>query len=171
MSMVMGPVWQQHRILPPPAKAPLAGSNLDEGWHRRLGANGIDHGGDLVEWNDHKWAPPTPAQARLLAELAVVADGYAAVLSQQFTGCTTRPKDYCQECFEVSVATQAPPLPPEAVNPLVFETSTSDPAQFWPLVMLWHEAGHIDDVEISGLEEHPPIASLSITSLLREKAD
>jgi hypothetical protein len=115
--------------------------------------------------------PPTPAQARLLAKLAAVADGYAAVLGQQFTGCTTRPKDYCQECFEVSVATQAPPLPPEAENPLVFDTSTSDPAQFSPLVMLWHEGGHIDDVEISGLEEHPPIASLNITSLLHEEAD
>lgn len=118
-----------------------------------------------------RMGPPTPAQALLLAELAAVADGYAAVLGQQFTGCTTRPKDYCQECFEVAVAAQAPRLPPEAENPLVFETSTSDPAQFSPLVMLWHEGGHIDDVEISGLEEHPLIASLNITSLLREEAD
>ncbi|WP_298042421.1 hypothetical protein [uncultured Citricoccus sp.] len=115
--------------------------------------------------------PPTLAQARLLAELAAVGDDYAAILGQQFTGCTTRPKDYCQECFEVSVATQAPRLPPQAENPLVFDTSTSDPAQFSPLVMLWHEGGHVDDVEISYIDEHPPIASLSINSLLHEEAD
>lgn len=114
---------------------------------------------------------PSPAQSRLLAELVRVADDYAAVLGQQFTDCTTRPKDYCEECFEVSVAAQAPPLPREAENPLVFDASTSDPAQPAPLVMLWHEGGRVDDVEISGLEEHPPIASLSIISLLHEDAD
>ncbi len=115
--------------------------------------------------------PPTPAQSRLLAELVRVAEGYAAVLRQQFTDCKTRPKEYCEECFELSVAAQTPPLPPEAENPLVFDASTSDPSQTALLVMLWHEGRRVDDLEISYLEEHPPIASLSINSLLHEDAD
>ncbi|MBB5748998.1 hypothetical protein [Micrococcus sp. TA1] len=100
-----------------------------------------------------------------------VAEGYAAVLRQQFTDCKTRPKEYCEECFELSVAAQTPPLPPEAENPLVFDASTSDPSQTALLVMLWHEGRRVDDLEISYLEEHPPIASLSINSLLHEDAD
>jgi hypothetical protein len=116
-------------------------------------------------------AHPSPAQSRLLAELVRVAEDYAAVLGQQFTDCTTRSKDYCEECFELSVAAQAPPLPPEAENPLVFDASASGPAQPALSVMLWHEGGHVDDVEISGPDEHPPIESLSIESLLHEDVD
>jgi hypothetical protein len=106
--------------------------------------------------------PPTDAQKAIFRQILEHAGSLALVLEAQFASCRTAPAEHCDECFDIEVGKDVPLIPAEAERPIGFgaDINSSD-AMAW--VLLWHEEGRVDGLEISWIEEpHPALADLVI---------
>lgn len=102
---------------------------------------------------------PTAEQRQLLDQLPPVAGELGPVLAAQFAACRTEPTEDCDECFYVSVPAGTPLVPPDAECPLYwFEAGPKGDG-----VLVWHENGVVDFVEIMFFDEHPTLADIGIT--------
>lgn len=106
--------------------------------------------------------PPTPAQRTLLDQVSGAPGEVADVLREQFAACLTRTDDDCPECFYLEPTDGASRLPNGTECPIMFGAIVAgDPEG--ALVLVWHEEGLVDWIEISWFgDEHPTLNSLTI---------
>jgi hypothetical protein len=105
---------------------------------------------------------PTPAQQAILRQIVEHAGDLASVLEAQFASCRTAPEGHCEECFAIEVGGDVPLLPADTERPIGFAADINgSEAMAW--VLLWHEDGRVDGLEISWIEDpHPALADLVI---------
>lgn len=106
--------------------------------------------------------PPSNAHQAIFRQILEHAGDLASVLEAQFESCVTAPAEHREECFDIKVGGDVPLLAADTDRPIGFgaEINGSD-ALAW--VLLWHEGGPVDGVEISWIEEpHPALADLVI---------
>lgn len=106
--------------------------------------------------------PPSAAQQAIFRQIVEHAGDLASVLEAQFASCRTVTEEHCEECFAIEVGGDVPLLPADTERPIGFaaDINGSEPVAW---VLLWHEDGRVDDVEISWIEEpHPALADIVI---------
>ncbi len=107
--------------------------------------------------------PPLDPQRHLMRQIVEHSGDLAPILQAQFSSCRTAREEHCPECFRLGVTGAVPLLPTETDCPLSFDAEirgmngVGDHVQ----VLLWHEDGRINSIEISGvLDPHPAVGDL-----------
>lgn len=108
------------------------------------------------------YGPPTAQQLIVLRQIQERAGGLASVLEKQFDASLTALDSDCPECFEIEVHGGVRLLPEDVECPLSFEAVIRGREDI-ALVLLWHEDGLVNGVEISWFEDpHPVLPDLRI---------
>lgn len=104
--------------------------------------------------------PPTDAQRAIFRQIVEHAGSVASVLEVQFSAGTTKSKEHCEECFDIAVGADVPLLPEDTECPFGFGANIKGfEAMAW--VLVWHEGGRVEGVEISWIDDpHPALADL-----------
>jgi hypothetical protein len=109
-----------------------------------------------------QYRPPSAQQCAVLQQIVEHAGDLAAVLEKQFAVSLSVADPGCPECFEIEVRGGVRLLPEDVERPLAFGAVIRGREDL-ATVLLWHEDGLVDGVEISWSEDpHPALADLTI---------
>lgn len=109
---------------------------------------------------------PSKTQRALLDKLIAAAEpGLAAALQSQFEGALVAPEEHCSECFKLKPANRSVRLPRGVGRPVSFDIAETAEATTAVDVLLWHEGGYIESVEISWVgDAHPKLEDIDLES-------
>lgn len=133
----------------------------DSGRHRGQRAVPQDCGPYAGHMDSH---PPTGPQRALLGQIVEHAGELAPTLEVHFNAARTLPDPDvdCGECFNIEVQPGVRPLPAGTKCPLCFDALNKGVLD-GTLVLLWHEDGLVNGVEIAWVEDpHPALNDLLI---------
>lgn len=105
---------------------------------------------------------PSDSQREIFRQVVQHAGELADVLEAQFATCLTAPEDHCDQCFDIMIAPDVPPLPQGTECPIGFTTDLE--GEIEPCdILIWHENGRATGVEVSWYDDpHPPLTKVSI---------
>ena len=106
--------------------------------------------------------PPSDPQQDLLRQIVEHAGDLASILGAQLASCRTAPEEHgtqCEQCFLLEVTGDVPLLPADTECPLSFDAAIrgGKGPDDWALVLLWHENGRVESVEISSVLDRDPV--------------
>lgn len=109
---------------------------------------------------------PSKTQGAFLDKLIAAAEpGLATALQNQFDGALVAPEEHCPECFTLKLANRSVRLPRGVGRPLSFGITEDAEATTAVDVLLWHEGGFVESVEISWVgDEHPKLEDIDLES-------
>lgn len=109
---------------------------------------------------------PTGTQRDFLEKLMRAAEpGLATALESQFDGALVAAEEHCTVCFRLKVESRSVRAPRNLGNPLSFGTVDSGSGSEAVEVLLWHEGGYVESVEISWAgDEHPKLEDIDLES-------
>ncbi|MFJ2618844.1 hypothetical protein [Glutamicibacter sp. NPDC087344] len=87
----------------------------------------------------------------------------ARALESQFQGALVAPEDHCSICFTLELVNRTLRLPSGCGKPLIYGVWDSNFESQATEVLLWHEHGFVDAVEISWVgDEHPELNKIFV---------
>lgn len=110
------------------------------------------------------YVKPSNAQRAFLDKLIAVSEpGLAVALESQFDGVLVAAEEYCSECFMLKPANRSVRLPRGIGRPVSFEVAEPLGERKALDVLLWHEGGIAESVEISWEgDEHPKLEEIDV---------
>lgn len=102
------------------------------------------------------------AQHRFLREVVAALPALSSILASQFAACLVEAAPHCGQCLVLTRRCAAAPLPAGVENPLPLDAQI-DEAPGAAQVLLWHEAGFVEQVEICWFgQDHPLLGDLRL---------
>lgn len=109
---------------------------------------------------------PTGTQRDFLEKLMRAAEpGLATALQSQCDGALIAAEEHCTVCFQLKIANRNVRVPRNLGNPLSYDAVLSGKEREAVQVLLWHEGGYVESVEISWVgDEHPKLEDIDLES-------